>query len=84
MSADEKSESYLELFDISQKVQVAKVPLTSIRFIPRIGERVFVPLDRADNWKPYTVVNVEYFIGEPNKPVSAGAGRVTLYVEESK
>jgi hypothetical protein len=27
-------ESYLELFDVSKKAQIAKVPLASIRFIP--------------------------------------------------
>ena len=84
MPADEEQESYLELFDISKKVEIAKVPLASIRFIPRVGERVFIPLHERGNWKPYTVVNVEYFVGKANTPVSAGAGRITLYVEESK
>ena len=57
------NESYLELFHVSKKAQVAKVPLASIRFIPRIGERIFLPLHGPENWDSYTVVAVEYFIG---------------------
>jgi hypothetical protein len=82
-------ESYLELFDVSKKAQIAKVPLASIRFIPRIGERIFLPLDGPGDWDSYTVVAVEYFLGfdpstgQPRSP-SAGMGRVALYVEESK
>jgi len=84
MPTDEENESYLEMFDVSKKVQVAKVPLASIRFIPRVGERIFVPLQKSGDWEPYTVVNVEYFVGKPNAAVSESAGRITLYVEESK
>jgi hypothetical protein len=39
------NETYLELFDVSKKTQVGKAPLASIRFMPRIGERIFLPLD---------------------------------------
>ncbi|MFZ2061929.1 MAG: hypothetical protein WAU82_13015 [Candidatus Binatus sp.] len=76
------NESYLELFDVSKKKQVGKAPLASIRFIPRIGERIFLPLDRPGHWHSYTVVSVEYFLG--NRSPSEGMDRVTLYVEESK
>ena len=83
-------ESFLELFDVAKKAQVAKVPLASIRFMPRIGERIFLPLDGPEDWDSYTVVAVEYFLGydpstgQPSHSASAGMGRVTLYVEESK
>jgi len=83
-------ESFLELFDVAKKAQVAKVPLASIRFMPRIGERIFLPLDGPGDWDSYTVVAVEYFLGydpstgQPSRSASAGMGRVTLYVEESK
>ena len=39
------NETYLELLDVSTKTQVGKAPLASIRFMPRIGERIFLPLD---------------------------------------
>jgi hypothetical protein len=90
MPRDEQNESFLELFDISKKAQVAKVPLDSIRFIPRIAERIFLPFHGPGDWKPYTVVNVEYFVsydpssGKPITAQSGGMSRITLYVEESK
>jgi hypothetical protein len=43
------NESYLELFHVSKKAQVAKVPLASIRFMPRVGERIFLPLHGSED-----------------------------------
>ena len=86
MATDQKNESFLELFDTSKKAQVAKVPLPSIRFLPRTGERIFLSLHGPGTWEPYTVINVEYFLGydpRTHEPTTAG-DRVTLYVEESK
>jgi hypothetical protein len=76
------NETYLELFDISKKTQVGKAPLASIRFMPRIGERIFLPLDGPERWHSYTVVSVEYFLASSSP--SESMDRVTLYVEESK
>ncbi len=76
------NETYLELFDVSKKTQVGKVPLVSIRFMPRIGERIFLPLGEPGHWDSYTVVAVEYFLG--GRSPSESMDRVTLYVEESK
>ncbi len=76
------NESYLELFDVSKKTQVGKAPLASIRFMPRVGERIFLPHNQAGHWVSYTVVSIEYFLGRPSP--SEGMDRVTLYVEESK
>jgi hypothetical protein len=50
--------------------------------MPRVGERVFLPLDEPKHWNSYTVVAVEYFLG--GRSPSEGMDRVTLYVEESK
>ncbi|MGO9607352.1 MAG: hypothetical protein ACLQAT_28825 [Candidatus Binataceae bacterium] len=75
-------ETYLELFDVSKKTQVAKAPLASIRFMPRIGERIFLPLGGPEHWDSYTVVSVEYFLG--GRSPSQNMDRVTLYVEELK
>ncbi len=83
------NEGYLELFHVSKKAQLAKVPLASIRFMPRVGERIFLPPHGSKDWDSYTVKAVEYFLdcdpstGQPRSP-SEGMGRVTLYVEESK
>ena len=89
MALRQKHESYLELFDVARKEKVAKAPLTDIRFVPRTGERIFVPLQGSGDWDSYTVVAVEYFLGynpsgQPSRSVSKGIGRVTLYVEASK
>jgi hypothetical protein len=77
-----EKETYLELLDVSTKAQVGKAPLASIRFIPRTGERIFLPLDEPKHWNSYTVVAVEYFLG--GRSPSERMDRVTLYVEESK
>ena len=76
------NKTYLELLEVSTKTQVAKAPLASIRFIPRMGERIFLPLDEPKHWNSYTVVAVEYFLG--GRSPSERMDRVTLYVEESK
>jgi hypothetical protein len=90
MAIEAEGESYLEVFDVSKKAQVAKIPLASVRFIPRTGERIFFSSSGPGNWVSYTVITVEYFIGydpstaTPATPAMGGFGRVTLYVEESK
>ena len=76
------NETYLELFEVSKKMQVGKAPLASVRFMPRIGERIFLPLDEPGHWHSYTVMAVEYFLG--GRSPSEKMDRVTLYVEESK
>lgn len=87
MPKNEENNSVLEMFDVSKDEQVGKVPLASVRFIPRIGERIFLPVHA--NWVPYTVVNVEYFIdydpstGEPSTGGDSSK-KITLYVLQSK
>ena len=89
MASNKEEESYLELYDLARKEKVAKAPLAEIKFVPRTGERIFVPLQGPGDWDSYTVVAVEYFLGydpsgQPSRSVSKGIGRVTLYVEASK
>ncbi|MBV8054096.1 MAG: hypothetical protein JO071_02515 [Deltaproteobacteria bacterium] len=84
----QQEQNYLELFDISKKTAIAKVPLAAISHLPRTGERIFLPLHRSGDWEAYTVMAVEYFVGgEPSAsggPLeSPGMVRVTLYVERS-
>jgi hypothetical protein len=90
MAIEADSDNCLEVFDVAKKAQVARIPLALIRFIPRTGERIFFPSAGPGSWVAYTVVAVEYFIGydlttgQPAPPATGGAGRVTLYVAESK
>lgn len=89
MASKKEDESYLELYDVAKKEKVAKAPLAGIKFVPRTGERIFIPLRGPKDWDSYTVVAVEYFLGydpsgEPARSVSKGIGRITLYVEASK
>jgi hypothetical protein len=90
MASKKQPESCLELYDVATKEKVAGAPLAEIRFIPRKGERIFLPLQGAGDWKSYNVVSVDYFLGydrstgEPSRSLSAGVGRITLYVEPSK
>jgi hypothetical protein len=87
--ATAETDSYLELFDVSKKARIGKRPLSQIRFIPRIGERIFLSPEGAGSWTAYNVVMVEYFLGydassgEPIAPIE-GMGRVTIYLEGSK
>ena len=90
MASKKDDESYLELYDVARKEKVATVPLAGIKYIPRTGERIFIPLRGTRDWSSYTVEAVEYFLGydpstgEPSRSVSSGMGRITLYVEASK
>ena len=90
MASKKEQASYLELYDVAKKEKVAEAPLAEIKFIPRTGERIFIPLGGSKAWDSYTVVAVEYFLGydqstgEPSRSVSGGFGRITLFVEESK
>jgi hypothetical protein len=90
MTDENDNEGFVELFDLTKKQTVAKTPLQEIRFMPRAGERIFLPVDGPDRWESFTVVTVEYFLGydqatnEPARSLIRGMGRVTLYVEPSK
>ena len=90
MAEENGNQSYLELYDVAKKVEVARTPLAEIRFVPRVGERIFISVKGSEDWVSYTVVSVEYFLGykastgEPARNMSSGIGKLTLYVEESK
>lgn len=44
-----ENEGFIELYDLTTKTVVSKVPLTHIRFIPRAGERILIsPTGRGD------------------------------------
>jgi hypothetical protein len=90
MPTEAPSENYLELFDVTKKEQVGKLPLALLRFLPRVGERIFFPFSGPGNWISYTVVAVEYFIGynpstgEAATPSTSGTGKITLFVQPNQ
>jgi hypothetical protein len=90
MATGNDNEGFVELFDVTKKQAVARAPLAEIKFMPRAGERIFIPVGEPGNWDSYTVLTVEYFLGydqstgEASPSVTGGTGRVTLYVEPSK
>lgn len=82
---EEEKKNYLELFDVSEKSVVGSVPLDQIKHMPRVGERIFLPINRPDRWTAYKIVDVEYFVSTNEGPIDEpGTLRVTLYVERSK
>ena len=85
MSEPEQKKNHLELFDVSAKSVVGTVPLDQIKHMPRVGERIFLPVDGSHAWTAYKIVDIEYFLatneGLLDEP---GMLRVTVYVERSK
>jgi hypothetical protein len=81
-------EGFIELYDLTKKTVVSKLPLAHVKFIPRVGERVLISPTGPGDWESYKVVDVEYFLnydpikGVPETP--SEAGKITLYVEPAK
>jgi hypothetical protein len=48
MADNENPESWLELFDVEKKQTITKARLADIRFIPRVGEHIFIPLNEPE------------------------------------
>jgi hypothetical protein len=90
MATENHNEGFVELYDVTKKQAVAREPLAEIKFMPRAGERIFIPLSGPGDWDSYTVLTVEYFLGydqsagQASPSIVGGPGRVTLYVEPSK
>jgi len=83
MPEPEEKKDYLELFDVSENSVVGTVPMDKVKHVPRIGERIFLPLHHPGDWAEFKIVDIEWFLstsqsqfGEP------GAIRVTLYAEK--
>jgi hypothetical protein len=85
MPEPEQKKNCLELFDVSENSVVGTVPLDQIRHMPRVGERIFLPVDQSDGWTAYKIVDIEYFLNTNEGPLDEpGMLRVTVYVERSK
>jgi hypothetical protein len=83
MPEREQKNDYLELFDVSDNSVIGTVPINKVKLVPRIGERIFLPLHHPGDWAEFKIVDIEYFLstsesqfGEP------GTIRVTLYAEK--
>jgi hypothetical protein len=79
-----ENEGLIELYDVTTKAVITKVPIAHIRFLARAGERVLIPTGPA-TWKSYKVLDVEYFMNyDPAKntlQTASEGGKITLYVE---
>jgi len=89
MAEQEQKKNYLEVLDVFDKSVVGTVPLDQVRHMPRVGERVFLPVDRPDGWTAYKIVDIEYFLRTTEGRLEEqftepGMFRVTVYVERSK
>jgi len=82
-----ENNGFIELYDLTKKAVVSKLPLAHLKFLPRAGERVLISRTGPGDWESYKVVDVEYFLnydpikGVPETP--SEAGKITLYVQPS-
>jgi hypothetical protein len=85
VSEQEQKKNYLELVDVSKNSVAGTAPLDQIKHMPRIGERIFLPVDPPGGWTAYRIVDIEYFLGTNEGPLDEpGMLRVTVYVEPAK
>jgi hypothetical protein len=74
---------FIELYNLTKKIVVSKLPLSHLKFLPRVGERILISPTGAGDWESYKVVDIEYFLSyDPTKGVEtpSEAGKITLYV----
>jgi hypothetical protein len=75
----------LEIVDVAEERTIATVPIASMRFLPRVGERVFLPSKKLGVWELCDIMMVEYFLDEyvaGSQVESSGVGKITLYVRQ--
>jgi hypothetical protein len=86
MAAEHKG--FIELYDLTKKTVLSKLPLSELRFLPRVGERILISPTGPGDWQSFKIVDVEYFLNyDPTNSVPetpSEAGKITLYVEPSK
>jgi hypothetical protein len=79
------SKGTLEIIDVGEERSIATVPMESMRFLPRVGERVFLPAKKLGEWELCDVMMVEYFLDgciAGSEVESSGVGKITLYVRQ--
>ena len=83
-----ENEGFIELYDVTTKAVVSRVPLLHIKFVPRAGERILITPTGPGDWRSYRVLDIEYFLNYDaarNVPETPShGGKITLYVEPSK
>jgi hypothetical protein len=62
MPEQEQKKDYLELFDVSENSVIGTVPIDRVKHVPRIGERIFLPLHQPGEWAEFKIVDIEYFL----------------------
>ena len=80
---------FLELYNLTNKTAVSKLPLSHLKFLPRVGERVLISPTGPGDWESYKVVDIEYFLNydflnyDPTEGVDtpSEAWKISLYVE---
>lgn len=83
MPEQEQKRDYLELFDVSENSSIGTVPIDKVKHLPRIGERIFLPLHHPRDWDEFKSVDIQYFLSTSESQVGEpGTVRVTLYAEK--
>ena len=83
MPEPKEKKDYLELFDVLENSVIGTVPIDRVKLVPRIGERVFLPLHQPGDWAAFKIVDIEYFLSTSQSQFGdPGTIRVTLYAEK--
>jgi hypothetical protein len=53
-----ENEGFIELYDLATKTIISKLPLTHLKFIPRVEERILISTTGAGDWRSYKVLDV--------------------------
>ena len=53
---------FMELYNLTNKTVVSRLPLSHLNFLPRVGERVLISPRGPGNRESYKVVDIEYFL----------------------
>jgi hypothetical protein len=80
---------FMELYNLTTKTVVSKLPLSHLKFLPRVGERVLISPRGPGDRESYKVVDIEYSLNydflnyDPTEGIEtpSEAGKITLYVE---
>jgi hypothetical protein len=79
------TEGMLEIVDVGEERTIARLPVAKMRFLPRVGERLFLPGRTLGEWELCDVMMVEYFSDErvPGSDLDlSGMGKITIYVRQ--
>ena len=80
---------FMELYNLTNKTVVSKLPLSHLNLLPRVGERMLMSPGGSGNRESYRVVDIEYSLNydflnyDPTEGVETPSEtwKITLYVE---